>query len=165
MSYSDFFSQNQRYVDWFADYSTSLEGVMGLRPVLTGSRSFCLAYPESDLECAFIVSGKDKQNELYEKLLEHYRQSGLSVTGTKTKAGLLLITVKDLYKDDSVNVYKFEVTFRTPEQQQKIQDHIQAGLARMTEEEKLSYILGARKDFLANDVASYNKRKEWLRVL
>lgn len=166
MTLFQYLADNQRYVSWFEQFKLKLQkdfpDLTG-KILLTGSRWFGLAYPESDLEFACILP-TDEQYAMFIRLFEYFGQThGNKVKGLKTRAGLYLITVEDY--ETKPNVWKLELTLRTPEQQNMICDHIMKNLSAWSDDEKLNYINGARHDFINNNTESYNQRKAWLRVL
>ncbi|CAH6419134.1 Hypothetical protein HVR_LOCUS328 [uncultured virus] len=166
MSLQEYLADNQKYVNWFNAFRLRLQTYfpeLTGKIYLTGSRWFKLAYPESDLEFAAILPAEE-QEEMFQRLIVYFKKThGDAVKGTKTRAGLYLITVDNYEKEP--NIWKLEMTLRTPEQQETICQHILTSLKTWSDEDKLKYIEGARHDFVNNNTESYNKRKGWLRVL
>lgn len=155
---------NKRYLTWFEKFTEGLTNIFpefNERIVLTGSRSFGLAYPESDLEFA-IITPTDEQEETFQKISDYFKLTH-EVKETKTKAGLYLLTIHKF--ETNPNVWKLEITLRTKEQQELISNHINKTLSSWTEEQKLDYINNIRNDYLNSNEESYNQRKSWLRVL
>lgn len=177
-----FQKDNEGYREWFNN--SFIPNLVKVFPSLenkielTGSRWFGLAYQESDLECAIILE-ESEHSTWFDMVSTHFNDvcHDSKIEQTKTLAGLLLLTIKHFYKDASVNIWKLEITFRTPEKHKIICDAIREKMKHMTDEFKLNYIKGARKDFIAMTTVeetspefrevqlSYGKRKEWLRVL
>ena len=180
MNYQQFYDDNQNYVRWFENVLK--KEMLRVFPklttetvVLSGSRSFDLAYPESDLE--FAVIQPVEQQDIAPFVL-FFSQFGTPDV-LKTLAGLQLLTLKSprfppyLQPPSCVRVWKLEMTLRTPEQQQTIETHIQNQLSTWSDDQKLHYIERIRKCFLdmtANPdnkvlAQTYNDCKVWLRAL
>lgn len=139
---------------------------------LTGSRANQLAYPESDIDFAFICETDQQLQFLYDKFKSKHEHKSLyseyKIKFTKTLAGLLLIVVED-YIDKSYEIgpIKLDISFRTFEKHKIIQTHvIEASKKKfLSKDHRLEYILEMRSLKLSKDEEKYNKNKEWLRVL
>ena len=127
-NYENYLMDNEQYVQWFESFKiefTEKFPEFQNKVELTGSRSFKLAYPESDLEFAIIVL-KEQQEEVFDKVSNYFKERCGEIKLMKTKAGLFLITIDNFAKDP--NVWKLEITLRTDEQQKTICDPIRCYL-------------------------------------
>ncbi|MEQ7845752.1 hypothetical protein [Nocardioides kribbensis] len=168
-----FGADNAKYESWWSGFTAGMDdGLPETRGkwVLTGSRSFGLAYPESDIEGAVIVRPEDHET-IERRLSEHLAARGWKHTVTVTRAGLRLFILDDVPSGtDGVTIWKLEFTIREPEVHQTIASHIERQLQSWTDEQQLLYIQEQRADALLGERdpaarARHAARKEWLRVL
>lgn len=163
--------RNASYEAWWERFVVYLETQLPQTRgawVLTGSRSFGLAYPESDIEGA-VLCAPQEQEALHDDLVRHFEADGRVVTRTTTQAGLRMLVLTDVDRDDQVDIWQLEITLRAPELHELIERHIAAELSRWTAADKLAYIEAQRRDFLDRvdpEAANrYAARKGWLKVL
>lgn len=165
-------ADNEPYVEWWTSFVAAAERAVPQtrgRWALTGSRSFGLAYPESDIEGA-VICALEGQDELHEQLRAYLVGRGWPAEMTTTRAGLRMLVVRDVHRDSGVDIWQLEITLRTQEVHTQITSHVGATLETWTPHERLAYIEAQRADFLARreDPAAlrrYTDRKTWLRVL
>lgn len=180
MNYEEYVADNIRYVNWFNNVFkvALLIALPWLRPeevALSGSRSFDLAYPESDLEFAVILPVELHDVAPFVDFLNQFGKT----SSFKTLAGLSLLTIEhpvfpiEMAPPEGVSLWKLEMTLRTAEQQQAIVNHIQTSLLTWSEEEKLNYVVRIQEAFHFMKTHPEDKEatqryadcKKWLRVL
>lgn len=197
---NQFYSDNQIYVECFKKHSEcllkrcptvqKLFSANKLCITLTGSRSFDLAYPESDLEFAFILHDDSTQDglELLKEVKKFYEANGLgqNILTMKTKAGLDLLVATPIQQkhpneevpvlDNTIKGYiypnKLEITVRRVSEHQKSISRINEMRPKMDDEEQYDYIVNMRQLLFDSLKAKQNyneckKRQEeentWLR--
>jgi hypothetical protein len=139
---------------------------------LTGSRASGLAYPESDIDFAFIGANKSSLLEVRDRLVALFQAQliyhGCRLESKMTLAGLPWCPTEDFTdKKFGLGPVKLDITFRETATHKTIQDHVATKIKELfdTDEKKLAYINSMRQAYLAKDEVAYNKLKGWLRVL
>lgn len=170
---SDFVDDNAKWVKWFEeDHKPKVQqclrenGFQWGNVLLTGSRSFNLAYHESDLEFAIVVDDQtqdDAKMDILRAIEKFYRKTQFStdILVIKTKAGLPLL----ISKNTSSKMWKVEITVRTETQQQTIVEHINKQLETWDDAKKLDYIVKMCHAFKENNEELMLHYKQWLKVL
>jgi hypothetical protein len=139
---------------------------------LTGSRASGLAYPESDIDFAFIGANKSSLLEVRDRLVALVQAKkiydGCNFESKMTLAGLPWCPTEG-FTDPKLGAkpVKLDITFREAATHKTIQDHVATEMKKLfdTDEKKLVYINSLRTACLTKDNDTYNKLKSWLRVL
>ena len=166
-TYEKYLEDNNKWIKWFnEEHKPLLKNIITNDIKLTGSRSFNLAYPASDLEYCIIVEDNfdnDEKMKILEKVKEFYLKNNFSnkINLFTTKAGLPLL----IAKDTNSGMWKVEVTIREKSQQELIEKHISSNLQKWTNEEKYDYITNMEKAFHNKDEQKMTSLKKWLKIL
>ncbi len=103
---ADYLADNEAYVRWWTAFVAAAEEALPrtrARWVLMGSRSFGLAYPESDIEGA-VLGEVDEQDELLEQLRAYLDDRGWQASATVTSAGLTMLVLREVHRDAEVDI-------------------------------------------------------------
>ena len=169
------FKSNQAYVQWFEGHSRQLALLLpdSVSIYLTGSRSFGLAYPESDIDFAIVSKDQKALDDVYQILDKVYQSPPFNVKGGqiwkgKTNSGRPAFNVKHFFKDDQLDIHKLDISFRTREIHEDISSCVEHSIIKVlpTNELRERYINVMR--FLNGpfgDQNLYSCCKDWLRVL
>lgn len=139
---------------------------------LTGSRASGLAYPESDIDFAFVADDSKILESVHQRLLRLHADGVVykefKLLSRTTTTGLPWCPI-DGFVDakHKIGPTKLDITFRTRAVHDAIQTHVanQIKLRFPSDEHRADYIRAMQHAHASNDNKTYNNLKEWLRLL
>jgi predicted nucleotidyltransferase len=159
---------NQIVSQWFVRHKDILMKQMktfGVERIeLMGSRRWGLSYPESDIDAALVTTSEPTY--IAHAVADFYGQRTKDVKRRVTNAGLHLVII-DSFPDNELPRGKItlEYTVQTNEQNQRIRQTVEEATARMSLQERASYVSDKRQCFLTGNEERKRTLKAWLQAL